>query len=124
VEPHKDWTPHYHLLVHEVHPLLPIPQRRLSGIWPHGHTAFRLAKTDKVAFYAAKYLAKCSVARVRASKNYGQEYDLEITGPKEGDVKRGQIDPPTAPFFSSREEETGFDWTQGPENGRGMETDQ
>jgi hypothetical protein len=71
VEPHKDWVPHYHLMVHEVSDLYPIRKRALEARWPHGHCHWRLVKDEHVAAYAAKYLGKFSIARVRASKNYG-----------------------------------------------------
>jgi hypothetical protein len=71
VEPHKDWSPHYHLMVHEVSDLMPIRKTALEGHWPHGHVQWRLVKDAKAAFYAAKYLSKFSIARVRASREYG-----------------------------------------------------
>lgn len=72
VEPHKDWTPHYHMLVHEVTDLHPVRKAILDGRWKHGFSQWRLVLDNKAAFYAAKYLGKFSMARVQASKNYGE----------------------------------------------------
>jgi hypothetical protein len=72
VEPHKDWSPHFHILVHELNPAVPIKKKALEGQWPHGFVQWRLVKDERAAFYAAKYLSKFSIARVRASLNYGR----------------------------------------------------
>lgn len=72
VEPHEDWTPHYHLLIHEVSIDNPIRNAHLEDDWPHGLVHWRLVKDEKAAFYAAKYLGKYSVARVHASESYGE----------------------------------------------------
>jgi hypothetical protein len=72
-EPHADWFPHFHILVHEISELMPIRERVLSAQWPHGHCKWRLVKDERAARYVAKYLGKFSMARVRASKEYGRE---------------------------------------------------
>jgi hypothetical protein len=71
MEPHKDWVPHFHCLIHEATPLHPIRKAHLEHFWPHGHAVWRLIHDESAAFYAAKYLGKYSVARVRASEYYG-----------------------------------------------------
>lgn len=71
VEPHKDWVPHYHLLVHESNPLMPVRKKALDHYWNQGFCQWRLIKDERAAFYAAKYLGKYSMARVRASECYG-----------------------------------------------------
>jgi hypothetical protein len=73
VEPHADWFPHYHILIHEISDLMPIRENFLSAQWTHGHCKWRLVKDDRAAKYVAKYLGKFSMARVRASKEYGRE---------------------------------------------------
>jgi hypothetical protein len=84
VEPHKDWSPHYHLMVHESDLLKPVLKKCLDGQWPYGFVQWRLVKEgpdektgkfytgEQRAFYVAKYLGKLSIARVRASANYGR----------------------------------------------------
>ncbi len=72
VEPHKDGTPHYHLVVHEISDLAPIPKQTLEASWrKHGFSHWRLIREPRQAAYAAKYLGKGAAARVRASKAYG-----------------------------------------------------
>jgi hypothetical protein len=72
VEPHKDWTPHYHLMVHEIVDLHPVRKQDLEDRWAKlGFSHWRLVKDPMAAAYAAKYLGKFSTARVRASKRYG-----------------------------------------------------
>ena len=71
VEPHKDWVPHYHIMIHEVSDLYPIRKQALHDRWSHGFSSWKLVTDDNAAAYAAKYLGKFSIARVRASKNYG-----------------------------------------------------
>lgn len=79
VEPHKDWTPHYHVLVHEVHDLYPIRKERLQRFWDHGFSSWKLVHDANGASYAAKYLSKYSVARVRASEFYGATIEQRNT---------------------------------------------
>lgn len=67
-EPHGDGMPHYHALVHEVEGT--ITKRQLQDAWPHGFSLCKLSD-EKAAYYVAKYLAKYSNARVRASTRYG-----------------------------------------------------
>jgi hypothetical protein len=84
VEPHKDWTPHYHVLIHEVSELYPIRKRTLEALWPHGFVQWREVKEPNAAAYAAKYLGKFSMARVRVSKRYGEDHNTPsgIKNPK------------------------------------------
>src|SRR6185312_15679776 len=73
VEPHSDWFPHYHVLLHEVDPLKPLRNAGLETLWKdHGFCKFRVARSTNACLYAAKYLSKVSFARVRASVNYGE----------------------------------------------------
>lgn len=72
VEPHKDGFPHYHLLLHEQVDGGSFTGRGIESLWKHGFTAAELVKDQKQAFYAAKYLGKQSVARVRSSLRYGE----------------------------------------------------
>jgi len=85
VEPHEDWRPHFHMLVHEVSEVFPVTKAMLEGPWQLGFVKWRLLKNGteqdaeslkkvkKAAFYAAKYLGKFSIARVRASEDYGDK---------------------------------------------------
>ena len=72
VEPHKDAFPHVHMLLHEHG--AEIRKRTLDGQWRVGFSQWRLVETGQVsaAWYVAKYLAKHSAARVRASGSYGR----------------------------------------------------
>lgn len=71
-EAHKSGMPHYHLLIHE--PVgMPVRHRVLKEQWRLGFSNFKLVEAGKVAArYVCKYLAKSSIARVRASVGYGQ----------------------------------------------------
>lgn len=72
IEPHQDWMPHYHVLIHEVTDLCKVLKRPLKEMWrPHGFSKWKLVEDANQAFYAAKYLGKYSVARVRSSEYYG-----------------------------------------------------
>lgn len=77
VEPHLDWIPHYHVLIHEVSPLTPLRKTRLKDHWQHGFTSFKLVTHEAGCHYAAKYLGKFNGGRVRTSLNYGNEVDAE-----------------------------------------------
>jgi len=72
VEAHKDGFPHVHMLFHEQ--LHEVRKRTLDGQWRVGFSQWRLVPHGEVrpVFYVAKYLAKHSFARVRASSSYGQ----------------------------------------------------
>jgi hypothetical protein len=80
VEPHADWTPHYHVVLHEVSELAPVRKTALEALWPHGHVHWRLVQDPEAAFYAAKYLGKFASARVRVSKRYGKTSEPEVKG--------------------------------------------
>lgn len=80
-EEHKSGLPHYHVLVTEVGG--PILKSELNGFWPLGFSQWRLcdpAKVRNAARYAAKYLSKSAVARVRASRDYGGERSRNLPG--------------------------------------------
>lgn len=76
MEPHKSGLPHYHILLHEQDAARPITKRVLEAEWARlGLSHWRLVRTGEardVASYAAKYLTKTNVARVRASIRYGR----------------------------------------------------
>lgn len=76
-EPHKSGLPHFHCLVH-VGGVSPDFDQYLVYIamkqqWTFGHSDFSGLDRDDVSSitYACKYLAKQSLARVRASLRYG-----------------------------------------------------
>ena len=89
VEKHKSGAPHWHLLVHERYPELQIrydwlklqPRKpritewwmppQIDARWDLGFSSFKL-KPAKLAPYVTKYIAKSLLARVRASKRYGE----------------------------------------------------
>lgn len=66
-----DGFPHYHLLIHELAGQPPLPRRWLASTWAHGFVMWKLAKKND-AWYCAKYVAKETASRVRASRNYGE----------------------------------------------------
>lgn len=73
-EAHKSGLPHYHALVHQCHPDGPVKYRHLDSAYDLGFSKFNLVPKDDVrknSAYVAKYLAKSSIARVRASIRYG-----------------------------------------------------
>lgn len=69
-EHHKSGLPHYHMLVHE-HDEIGVKHSTLSKQWLEGFEKWRLVSSRSEATYLTKYLAKSSVARVRASRDYG-----------------------------------------------------
>lgn len=71
-EAHKSGLPHYHMLVHEVRPDEPILHKVLESQWRLGFSNWKLVQDAKAAGYCTKYLAKSSMARVRASVDYGK----------------------------------------------------
>jgi len=73
VEFHQSGVPHFHALIHERDPLLPVRKRLLVDAWRHGFTKFNLVdESDGAPRYLSKYLSKDAVSRVRASPRYGQ----------------------------------------------------
>lgn len=70
-EKHASGLPHYHALVHET-TLGGVHERELRHAWPLGFSQWKLVEHDvRAAWYVSKYLMKSSLARVRASKDYG-----------------------------------------------------
>lgn len=71
-EAHKSGLPHWHILVHQ-RSLTPITYRHLTSTYDRGFVKFNLVDGDeKTAWYCCKYLTKSSLARVRASLQYGK----------------------------------------------------
>lgn len=83
-ESHKSGLPHWHCLLHEAEGGSPITNRVIVEAWNYGFSHAKLVKSD-AASYVTKYLAKQSLARVRASAWYGQR---EIVDLKSEQVKR------------------------------------
>lgn len=71
-EAHKSGLPHYHILVHERWLGGTVTERTMRHQWKLGHSKFNLVHDAGASWYVAKYLAKASRARVRASERYGQ----------------------------------------------------
>lgn len=69
-EQHKDGTPHWHALFHEMR--RPLLYRELRGQWEAGFMHAVLASDAEAAVYIAKYVAKNPGRRVRASRRYGR----------------------------------------------------
>ena len=82
-ELHKDGTPHYHCILHEVPGSAPVLHRTLTRQWKLGFTKFALVTDKRSAYYVAKYLSKDSSGRVRASLRYGQPISYsEVKNPE------------------------------------------
>lgn len=70
-EGHKDATPHFHGLIHEISPIHPVTHKALvQNVWRQGFTRYKLASAG-TGGYVTKYLTKSSLVRVRASGGYG-----------------------------------------------------
>lgn len=70
-EAHKSGDPHFHALIHETDPNMPIRKAVLKGQWTHGFSQIKLVEDPSVAWYLCKYLSKDLKTRVRASLKYG-----------------------------------------------------
>ena len=72
-EHHKSGMPHFHMLLHETETESPVRHAMLTAGWKAGFSQFKLVDADSTgsARYLCKYLGKSSVARVRASLDYG-----------------------------------------------------
>lgn len=78
-EQHKNFLPHYHLLLHEQMGSTPLLYRHLKHSWELGFSQFKLVLEDRRAVrYVCKYLAKSGAARVRASRFYGRRSDSQV----------------------------------------------
>lgn len=70
-EAHKSGLTHYHMLMHEVTADKPLLHAAITKQWVAGFINAKLVHDQLGATYAAKYLAKTKLARVRASVGYG-----------------------------------------------------
>lgn len=71
-EAHQSGVPHFHMLVHEVYPDIPVRKATLDGQYKLGLVRqWRLVSDTYPAHYVCKYLSKDARARVRASQEYG-----------------------------------------------------
>ena len=68
-EQHRSGLPHYHMLLHET--AGSVKYATITAEWYLGFTHAKLVQDHSVSRYVAKYLMKCSDARVRASLSYG-----------------------------------------------------
>lgn len=80
-------SPHYHLLIHELPGQPPLREAFIRQEWAEHHGWLKAKLVDepaKAAGYAAKYISKEALARVRASVGYGYQLseiaDQYITG--------------------------------------------
>lgn len=87
-ESHKSGWPHFHALIHEVSSERPCRHKILQDEWKLGFSSHKLVSGHQEASYVTKYLAKSSLARVRASIDYGNPRPLDIAS-----LKRGNGDP-------------------------------
>ena len=88
VEAHKSGLPHYHMLVHEVSPADVIRKRVLQRAWRWGFSSWKLVDDYRAAGYVTKYLAKSSLARVRASVDYGNPPNTAYADSPVGGVQK------------------------------------
>lgn len=84
VEAHQSGTPHFHALVHEQDPEVPLRHAVLTAAWTQGFTNWKLVDKEepKVVWYAVKYLSKSKLARVRSSLGYGEEIIADDFSPE------------------------------------------
>lgn len=76
-ELHKSGKLHYHILVTEVPGSRPVLHKTLKAQWLLGFSRWKLVADGKGAGrYVSKYLAKEALARVRASRRYGEPPQL------------------------------------------------
>lgn len=80
MEQHKDGFPHYHALFHETDAEAPLRKdAHLRSFWAWGFSKWKLCDSNPAAAtYVAKYLAKSTAARVRASVRYGSPPDTVL----------------------------------------------
>ena len=71
-EHHKSGLEHLHVLVHETNGGGSVKERTLRLQWQCGFSKWNLVKDKGAARYVCKYLTKSSLARVRASLEYGE----------------------------------------------------
>jgi hypothetical protein len=77
-EAHKDGFPHFHLVLHETKPDVPLRKAVITAKWEHGHSVARLVDDVRGIAYVGKYLSKDALSRVRASVKYGGIYVPEV----------------------------------------------
>lgn len=77
-EAHKSGAPHYHVLLHERAD--PVRAAILKAQWRLGFCNWKLVQDVRMAGYVCKYLAKSSLARVRASQHYGESDAVSAVG--------------------------------------------
>jgi len=83
-EQHKTGLPHWHILLSEQSVSLPIRKTVLERQWIAGFSHWRLINAadpddqSKRISYVTKYVAKSSLCRVRASKEYGEVDRLTV----------------------------------------------
>lgn len=70
-ERHKSGVLHWHGLVHECDPELPLRKAHIQRAWYCGFSNVKLVKTQGAALYVTKYISKEVHMRVRASQMYG-----------------------------------------------------
>jgi len=89
-EMHKSGLPHYHMLLHEFSDN--IKYAKLKEFWRLGFSNFKLVDDhEKAAMYAAKYLTKSKLARVRASLRYGSPLAVPIAKREKLDLQKPQV---------------------------------
>lgn len=109
-EAHKSGLPHYHLLIHERSDVQPIRKTALDAEWRIGFCKWRLVRDVREATYLCKYLSKSTMARVRASVDYGEENVLEHSA----NVSKGDPAPPPRPAGSAEAGRPGTPSLGGP----------
>lgn len=75
-EAHKSGLPHYHVVLHELSLERQIRHATIKHHWSIGFSDAKLIKDERAATYAAKYLSKAGLVRVRASIGYGRTHGL------------------------------------------------
>lgn len=94
MEAHKSGLPHYHLLVHQAPGDASISYDSLRNAWNAGFSKWNLVHGKRAAIYCCKYLAKSSLARVRASLNYGTGGSYNVAASAQSSNLNVKIDLP------------------------------
>jgi hypothetical protein len=78
-EQHKSGLPHFHALIHDIHPTIRVTKRDLEREWTLGFTKFKLVDySPKAIHYVTKYVSKDLACRIRSSLRYGSITALAI----------------------------------------------
>ena len=97
---HHD-KPHFHMVIHELGDDVEILNRALQEKWSHGFVNAKLIHDATGAEYAAKYLGKDRLVRVRASRGYGRTETTSCHSLRSKGVIIGRVSPVAIPTLQT-----------------------